>query len=121
MFNIFKKLFTETPKRKFDAAFNTISDENLPENNEFQNDNIKFRSRKFPWSDVKSCLKDKLDNMKFKGHQNCPKCGRHSEDLVWIMFNSPLWTWENLCGRKGPLSICPDCKIQVEFHCVIMN
>ena len=90
MFNIIKRLFTKTSGRKFDNAdYNTISGEELPEDDVFPHENKISRSRKFPWSDVKSCLKDKLDNMKFKGHQDCPKCGRHSEDLVWIMFNSP--------------------------------
>ena len=120
MFNIFKRLFTKSLKRKF-VDYNTISGEDLPENDEFQLENRKSRSRKFPWRDVKSCLNDKLDNMKFKGHQNCPKCGRPSEDLVWIMFNSPPWTWQSLCGRQGPLSICPNCKIQVDFICESMN
>jgi len=49
MFNIFKKLFTKTPKRKF-ADYNTISGEDLPENDEFQHENKKSRSGKFPWS-----------------------------------------------------------------------
>lgn len=101
--------------------FNTISGDDLPGDDESQQKNEDTWPKEFPWIDVKSCLKDKLDNMKFKGHLNCPKCGRHSENLVWIMFDSPSWTWENLCGRKGPLSICPDCKIQVDFQCYIMS
>ena len=120
MFNIFKRLFTKSLKRKF-ADYNTISGEDLPEDDKFQLEIRQSRPRKFPWRDVKSCLNDKLDNMKFKGHQNCPKCGRQSEDLVWIMFNSPPWTWQSLCGRQGPLSICPNCKIQVDFICELMN
>jgi hypothetical protein len=124
MFNILKRLFPARSGRKSDhAAYNTISGEDLPEDNEFEflPENKKTRCLKFSWRDVKPCLKDKLDNMKFKGHQNCPKCGRQSEDLVWINFNSPPWTWQSSVGRQGPLSICPICKIQVDFLCVYMN
>ncbi len=55
-----------------------------------------------------------LSGNNFKDHQSCPKCSLKSEALIWINFKSPKWTWENLCGREGPLSICPNCKIQVE-------
>jgi hypothetical protein len=121
MFSI-KKLFTKISGNMSDnEEYNTISGEDLPKNDEFRQENEDNWSEKFPWNDVKSCLKDKLDNKKFKGHRNCPKCGRYSEELVWIMFNSPPWTWRNLCGRKGPLSICPNCKIQVDFLCEVMN
>jgi tetratricopeptide (TPR) repeat protein len=75
----------------------------------------------FPWSDVMDCLSEKLDNNNFKEKHSCPKCGLRSQQLIWIQFKSPQWTWEKLCGRKGPLSICPKCRIQVQFICFIMN
>ena len=75
----------------------------------------------FPWEDVVSCFKKKLDSSKFKNHDSCLKCGMQSDKLFWIEFKSPKWTWENLCGRQGPISICPVCKIQVEFICEVMN
>ena len=75
----------------------------------------------FPWEDVTACLKNKLESNRFTGHSNCIKCGLESGKLIWIQFSSPDWTWEHLCGREGPLSICPDCKIQVEFILEVMN
>ena len=75
----------------------------------------------FPWDDVIACFKKRLPSDNFRGRKKCPKCGRNSEALVWIKFNSPIWTWRNLCGREGPLSICPQCSIQVEFIMESMN
>ncbi|MDX2046757.1 MAG: hypothetical protein SFU87_08215 [Chitinophagaceae bacterium] len=75
----------------------------------------------FPWEDVKACFKKKLESSDFNDHNRCPKCGLDSKNLFWINFSSPSWTWENLCGRSGPLSICPNCKIQVEFILTEMN
>jgi hypothetical protein len=48
----------------------------------------------------------------------CPKCGK---EVRWINFCSPAWTWQHLCGRKGPLAICEDCHEQVYFDCEVMN
>jgi len=75
----------------------------------------------FPWDYVKVCFKDSLDSKDFKNHDKCPKCGLKSEKLIWIKFISPSGTWQALCGRMGPLSICPNCKIQVEFITEVMN
>lgn len=75
----------------------------------------------FPWNDVIACFDERLESKNFKGHDQCPKCGQNSEELIWIEFRSPDWTWKNLCGRQGPLSICSKCKIQVEFITEIMN
>lgn len=73
----------------------------------------------FPWDDVNKCLDKKIPAL--ANHLSCPICGKASEDLVWINFNSPEWTWDNYCGRYGPLSICPKCHYQVEFLCMIMS
>jgi hypothetical protein len=75
----------------------------------------------FPWKHVIACMKKTLDSKEFANHLPCPKCGLRSENLDWINFRSPDWTWEHLCGRAGPLSICPECKIQVEFILHVMN
>jgi len=75
----------------------------------------------FTWRDVKHCLQNQLDSKKYVGKIDCPKCGKKSENLIWVEFISPDWTWKHLAGRQGPLSICPNCKIQVEFICEIMN
>ena len=75
----------------------------------------------FPWSDVEACMDSILDSKEFLCHLSCPQCGRDSDRLTWIDFTSPDSTWAHLCGRMGPLSICPQCNIQVEFICDVMN
>lgn len=69
----------------------------------------------YPWDDVQACFGTILPRANFKGNQSCPNCGLNAEQLIWIDFRSPRWTWKNLCGVQGPLSICPECKIQVEL------
>jgi hypothetical protein len=75
----------------------------------------------FPWDDVKACCDHVLDAEGYKDRKPCPKCGTRPEKLIWISFMSPLWTWQQLCGQQGPLSICPKCTIQVEFILNAMN
>ena len=76
-------------------------------------------SHHFPWDDVEACINDKIAPK--AQHTPCPMCGKPSEKLEWIHFCSPMSTWKSLCGREGPLSICPDCHYQVEFICEVMN
>lgn len=78
-------------------------------------------AREFPWDDVLACFDKQLQSEKFRNHQKCPKCGLDSDKLIWIEFRSPDWTWKSLCGSQGPLSICPNCKIQVEYIEKLMN
>ena len=73
----------------------------------------------FPWEDVDSCMNNKIEPR--SQYAPCPKCGKASEELLWIDFCSPSWTWSSLCGRQGPLSICPDCHYQVQFICETMS
>lgn len=73
----------------------------------------------FPWDDVKACMDNKIPAR--TNRLSCPICGKPSEELLWIDFCSPSRTWAQLCGREGPLSICPDCQCQVEFICEMMS
>lgn len=81
----------------------------------------------FPLEDVKEFLdNDKTPCPGFKmkdltNHLPCPLCGKPSEELHWFWFDSPRWTWENLMGSEGHMSICPDCRCLVEFICVLYN
>ena len=81
----------------------------------------------FPLEDVKECLdNDKTPCPGFKmkdltNHLPCPLCGKPSEELKWFWFESPRWTWANLMGRAGHMSLCPDCRCLVEFICVLYN
>jgi hypothetical protein len=75
----------------------------------------------YPWDHIKACFDDKYDSNEYNNHKSCPICGMTSDKLIWIRFVSPKYTWTNLCGRSGPLSICPKCHIQVEFIMEAMN
>lgn len=86
-------------------------------------DEQEIRNAYFPLEDVEACMNSE-ESARVKpepNHHSCPLCGKPSEELKWICFNSPQWTWENLMGSGGPMSICPDCGCIVEFECVIMN
>ncbi len=82
---------------------------------------IPGRPAHFPQEDVDACMNKKLVATLFTGYSRCPECKLPPEKLTWIEFNSPRWTWKARCGRKGPLSICPVCGIQVEFILMILN
>jgi hypothetical protein len=51
----------------------------------------------------------------------CPKCGRSTNELAWFYFESPKWTWDNLCGRAGWMTVCDSCRVQVDFFLEVMN
>lgn len=51
----------------------------------------------------------------------CPSCGKKLEELVWIEYCSPDWTWEELCGRKGYFVFCPSCRKLVDQILTAMN
>lgn len=77
----------------------------------------------FPWDDVNACIDTEcLPIFRSLGENKpCPICGTPSDKLKWIEFRSPQWTWDNLMGRGGPLSICEKCHKQVEFIRIFMN
>lgn len=71
----------------------------------------------FPWNDVLASMY--INPVKVKITEIvCPNCG---EKLVELYFSSPAWTWRELCGRGGHMTICPNCPRQVEFKLEIMN
>ena len=51
----------------------------------------------------------------------CPSCGMKDEDLVWVEYRSPNWTWSYLCGREGYMVFCPTCKKCVNNILTLMN
>ena len=85
------------------------------------------------WSDMPPEIRDYFDRLKLrnlvptglekiKSHVcPCPSCGLNPEELVWIKYRSPDWTWRNLCGRQGYISICPRCKKAVSSILTLMN
>lgn len=102
---------------------NTIKDIDIKQEDTLQKENLlaaaSNEDRLFPWEDVDACMDNGIKPL--ANHKPCPICGKASEDLTWIRFRSPNWTWYNRMGREGPLSICPDCHNQVEFLCEVMN
>lgn len=76
----------------------------------------------YPWEDVNACIEaGSIVGVPEKGHLSCPVCGRSSDELKWIYFESPSWTWKQLMGIAGYMSICEKCHWQVEFICTAMN
>ena len=85
----------------------------------------------FPWDDVTAARKNALLQRKYpiaKGKDShlpqakgCPKCAARPEHLAWFYFESPKWTWDNLCGRAGWMTVCDACHAQVDFFLEAMN
>ena len=71
----------------------------------------------FPWNDVLASMHTMPEKVKIT-EIVCPNCG---EKLVELYFSSPAWTWRELCGRGGHMTICPNCPQQMEFKLEIMN
>ena len=86
-------------------------------NNQLQNLRVQSQTygKHFPIEDIKKCLNDTLERKLFTNKHNCLICSRKSGNLLWIHFKSPYYTWKNLMGREGSLSICEKCRIPVEF------
>jgi hypothetical protein len=82
---------------------------------------IPFEYANFPVADIKQCIKDTIPRKEFINHLSCPICSIKSELLLWIQFKSPESTWKQMCGKEGPLSICENCKIPIEFITYRMN
>jgi hypothetical protein len=45
----------------------------------------------------------------------CPDCGRSPSELFWLSVSDPEETWDRGTGRVGFLTICDDCRRQVDF------
>lgn len=69
-----------------------------------------------PWEDIAKSMLTMPDSVIFN-YDTCTKCDSVRTQLY---FQSPEWTWQNLCGRAGHMVICPICKTQ-DFHLEIMN
>lgn len=72
-------------------------------------------STPFGWEEIEPCLND-VDTKFNRGFMFCMNCGKLSHELKWIRFHSSpdLHGGYSYIGR---MSICPDCRQQVEFHC----
>ena len=71
----------------------------------------------FSWEDVANSMIDYPDEVKTDGL--CASC---LSTRIKLRFVSPAWTWEELCGRSGDMTICPKCHTQTELYGrIIMN
>jgi hypothetical protein len=103
----------------------------IPEYREPEFDNLAFNNSKWAWAipfnyewprrDVFDCFENKLESSLFKGKRPCPICLKPSDELLWINFSSPSYTWESMMGTEGPLSICETCLIEVDYIQTSMN
>jgi hypothetical protein len=85
----------------------------------------------FPWRDVQRARKNSSLQAKHPAEDGkdrylpmakpCPSCGVEPDALTWIYFSSPGWTWRNLCGTAGWMTICENCHAQVEFFLEVMS
>ncbi len=88
-------------------------------------DLARVRQGFFPWEDVDASRErgvptDMLRQLRAEG-LSCPQCDRPASEMTWIAFESPTWTWEQMCGRAGWLSVCDACRLQIEFRLTTMN
>ena len=70
----------------------------------------------FSWDDIAKSMLIKPDSVVFN-YDICPRCAHGRTQLY---FQSPDWTWENLCGEAGHMEICHICKTQ-DFHLEMEN
>jgi hypothetical protein len=81
--------------------------------------------QELPWEDVEASrgnrrlqkrhpLPERIAT-RFAEARSCPKCQIPSGALTWFYFESPKWTWENLCGSAGWRAVCDRYYVQVNF------
>ena len=79
----------------------------------------------YPWEDVESSRRNEGLQIRHLADlprareelvgTQCPGCGRPSDELSCFYFESPSWSWEDLCGAAGWLLACDTCHLQVKF------
>jgi hypothetical protein len=79
----------------------------------------------FPWEDVEGSRRNRRLQAKHPVSEGrsrylaeakaCPNCRADPDAVSWFYFESPKWTWENLCGSAGWMVVCDACKRQVDF------
>jgi hypothetical protein len=85
----------------------------------------------YPWEDVEASRRDQRlqrrhadelpDAMREFKKAHCPGCGRPAAELACFYFQSPEWTWAQLCGAAGWMRVCEACHRQVEFVFQLMS
>lgn len=78
-------------------------------------------SEPFAWEEIEPCLND-VDTARHpqsaivRGRMFCMSCGKPSQELKWIRFHSNP-DRHNGFSYFGRMSVCTDCRQQVEFSC----
>ena len=84
----------------------------------------------FPWPDVTAAREDRrlqrrhaeeVARARRGSAAVCPACGAGRTALDFFYFESPPWTWRDMCGRAGVLAVCDPCHRQVDFAGTVMN
>lgn len=85
----------------------------------------------FPWEDIEASRQDDDLQRRHAGEVfereddlapiACPLCGKRGENLARFYFQSPAWTWRELCGRAGIIVVCDPCRKQVAFAPTVIN
>ena len=70
----------------------------------------------FSWEEIEPCLDNVSPSRLTRGFMFCSECGRLSHELRWINFLSKPDP-ETGYTYRGQMSVCTECKRQVEFHC----
>lgn len=70
----------------------------------------------FSWEEIEPCLDNVVEKGLTRGLMFCSECGRLSHELRWIHFQSKPDP-ETGFSYVGRMSVCTECKRQVEFHC----
>jgi hypothetical protein len=80
----------------------------------------------FPWAWVQKAV-DGIDSVVYRHAvamaqelhlsraRSCPGCGRVPSDLFWLSISDPEEVWDRGTGRVGFLTLCQDCRLQVDF------
>ena len=70
----------------------------------------------FSWEEIEPCLDNVVEKGLKRGLMFCAECGKLSHELRWIYFQSRP-NPETGLSYVGRMSVCTECKRQVEFHC----
>ena len=73
--------------------------------------------KQYPWSDIALSMLKHPKSVKFD-YDKCQYCG---DSRIGLLFSSPKWTWNNLLGKSGWISICMNCKRQSELKIWLRN
>lgn len=71
----------------------------------------------FNWEDVTTSMRRNYQRVERLNE----KCGSCHHYLYSIWFVSPDWTWEQMCGTAGDMTICPYCSKQIEYQAAFRN